>query len=61
MVLIPWDEFSEQHYHQSFKKAPNLMPDEHFLNTKSADLMYIWGDYDLIYDWSKCKGVKIEG
>ena len=26
-----WDEFSDQHQHQSTKKAPCSMPDLHFL------------------------------
>ena len=26
-----WDEINEQHQHQSIKKAPYLMPNNHFL------------------------------
>ena len=37
-----WDELSEQHQHQSLKKALYLMPDKHFFWCKlCADLMHI--------------------
>ena len=33
-----WDEFSQQHQHQNIKKAPYLMPDQHFFNANKLQI-----------------------